>query len=73
MKTTDQATRELRELFCDNCTHNISKAVDIISEFLFKKTGSDGGKKAAANMTPRARKQRAKKAAETRWKNDKIA
>lgn len=73
MKTTDQATRELRELFCNNCTPNIPRAVDIISDFLFKKTGSDGGKKTATNMTPSERKQRAEKAAAARWTKNKHA
>lgn len=38
---------------------------------LFKKSGSEGGKKSSSNMTPEERKARAKKASDSYWKKKK--
>jgi hypothetical protein len=39
----------------------------------FKKTGSQGGKKSAAGLSKAQRVERARKAAQTRWKKAKTA
>jgi len=37
----------------------------------FQKSGAKGGRKAAANLTPAQRKERARKAALARWSREK--